>query len=49
MFVVHEQEGQLFRPLRKERRSIKKPEEGTLHLNAFIRHVVRKLLDRNVV
>lgn len=39
---------QLFRPLRKER-SIKKPEEDTSHLNAFILYIVRKLLGRNTV
>lgn len=37
--MAHKQEMQLFRPLRKNRRSKKKPEEGLSHLNAFIPYI----------
>jgi len=46
--AVHEQEVQLLKSLRKDGRSIKKPEEDISHLNAFIPHVRRKLPERNI-
>ena len=49
MAVVHEQEMQLFRSLRKDGRSIKKPEKDISHLNAFIPHIIRKLSEGNIV
>lgn len=40
---------QLFRPLRNDRRCIKKPEEDTSHLNAFISHIRRKVPEKHLV